>query len=739
MNPSIPDLEPQAGNLFSSQASPELEWLPLLQRQSQLLMAVLELGAANGPQVVWANHHFCQLAGLAMASAGSGLSLLQRLTPQDQGRLTILYRRHIVNALLKTHYDVEDWIEERLLHEPVVVTLAAANGQVRRVELRLRGTGEAGQGIQIYHLEKALIEVLSGCWSGVPTSSEVMEQLYQEKSPLNQLLDSLVPDSYRAGGYLLLEGTDVTERELTKQLIELLVNGDSVLEPQKFNQANQLIKQLFRASDTLILSAEQNQATLFMDLEQPDWTVTSYGVEELQQSSFFAACEQGQVANIADLAQQGTSRSERQMVEQGVRSLLLIPLVSQSRQPAHPGRCLVGVVGIVSDQPYAFNQADCSNATTLIPALSAAMRHTVRTSLTNIHESVRWRFEQEAERRSWGLSPQPITFEGVFPLYGISDVRGSSEQRNLAIQADLIHQFDLALGVVEQVLEAAPSAFVQQLWHDLQEYCQALRQGITVDAEVTLLHYLQQEVEAHFDYFAHCGQAVAAAIATYQAALNPEQGCVYTARARYDQTIQSINDLLRQTWNQWQQTMQPITPHYCDVEATDGIDHMIYAGRAIDPNFTDFHLHSLRYEQLRAVCACARAAFSLKQLCDSDLEVTHLVLVQATTVDITHDEHTERLFDVRGTRDTRYEIVKKRIDKACDGTGKRITQPGMLTVVYSTEEEWQDYQRYLRYLQRERLVDEPLELGQVESLQGVSGLKFARVAILPAAADAAPG
>ena len=166
-----------------------------------------------------------------------------------------------------------------------------------------------------------------------------------------------------------------------------------------------------------------------------------------------------------------------------------------------------------------------------------------------------------------------------------------------------------------------------------------------------------------------------------------------------------------------------------------GIDHMIYTGKAIDPEFTDFQLRSLRYEQLRAVCDCARQSFTLKDKYDTDMVITHLVLVQAFTVDIMHDENTERLFDVRGTRDTRYEIVKKRIDKARDGeTGDRITQPGMLTIVYSTNDEWQEYQQYLRYLQREGIVGESVKQGTVEPLQGVSGLKFARVEVLPKAA-----
>jgi hypothetical protein len=143
-------------------------------------------------------------------------------------------------------------------------------------------------------------------------------------------------------------------------------------------------------------------------------------------------------------------------------------------------------------------------------------------------------------------------------------------------------------------------------------------------------------------------------------------------------------------------------------------------------------MRSLRYEQLRAVCDCARTAFKLQTLYDTQLEVTHLVLVQDLTVDIIHDDNTERLFEVRGTRDIRYEIVKKRIDKAVDEQSRtRITQPGMLTIVYSTEEEWAEYQQYLRYLAREGWVDSEIQCSTVEPLQGITGLKFGRVRVLP--------
>ncbi|HEY9762994.1 MAG TPA: GAF domain-containing protein [Trichocoleus sp.] len=713
-------------------------WLSLIQQQSQLAIAVLSLRCDRSTgqlrhDLVFATDTFCRL----FATHPNGDSeLLQHLSSSDQDRLRRRFRLHLLNAILYHHYGTANLVDERWLNEPVVVTLnTATDGQQRQLELRLRCLAPQEPHtplIEVQVLDETLTQTLAACWSTAPTRPQVMAQLLTEGSPLNTFLDQLNPETYEANGYALLEGVDVSERETAKTLVRLLVNRDSVLEPEKFGKANELMKRLFRADGSLILSAEHETAKLFTGLDKPEWDIHTYPVATLQQSSFFQTTGRGRVVNIPDLSLSGTTDCERQILEQGVRSLLIIPLVIKSTALSAHSRHMLGLVGVTSSQPYAFTADDCEQAAGLISPLTAAMRHTIQDRFTNIHSSVRWRFEQEAERRSWGLPPEPIVFENVFPLYGISDVRGSSEERNRAIQADLLTQFRLGLAVMEAVCEAGPNAFASQFRTDLIEHIQNLEQGITVDAEVTLLRYLQDTLETYFDYFAGCSPAAAQAVATYRDALSDEHGCVYAARAVYDQSINRINTLLRETWGRWQKTMQGITRHYCDIEATDGIDHMIYAGIAIDPQFTPFHLSSLRYEQLRGMCDCARAALSLKDIHQTSLEVTHLVLVQASTVDITHDETTERLFDVRGTRDTRYEIVKKRIDKArgvetCD----RITQPGMLTIVYSTDEEWQEYCQYLRYLCREGWVETTITQGNVEPLQGVSGLKFARVKVLP--------
>ncbi|WP_228052338.1 GAF domain-containing protein [Nodosilinea sp. LEGE 07298] len=716
-------------------ARPTLPWLELIQHYSHLVMAVVDVATTisaptQAHPVLFANRYFCRLTGIHLEGGHLDLSFFNRLSTTDQKALQERFRRHFLSAVLCHTYGQADLVSKRLLHEPLVVALDdSQTGQMRKIELRLR---TADSGLQVTAIAPELQASLAACWPEPPRREQVATQILGKDPVFKLLLSALKPGNYTATGQILIEGIDVTEREISKTLIELLVGHESVLGTRRFEQANGLMKQLFHATDSFLLSAEDNQAQLFTGIDQPEWQTAIYAVDDLKGSAFLRATERREVVNVPDLSLDCSTQCEVDLLKRGARSLLLIPLVMRTARLGESAAQMVGLVGLASAKLHAFDQADCSRATTLIPALTAAMRHSVQDRFTNIHPSVRWRFEQEAERLSLGLPSAPVVFESVYPLYGISDIRGSSDERNRAIQKDLLTQFRLALAVVEAADQAVNNALVGQLALDLADHVANLEDGVTVDAEVTLLRYLQREVEGHFPYFAQHSAEAEGAIAQYRAAIDTEHGCVYAARAIYDETIGHINGLLRDTWTQWQESMQAITAHYCDLEATDGIDHMIYAGQSIDSTFTEFQLKSLRYEQLRAVCDCARQGFALKAAYDTDMTLTHLVLVQAFTVDIVHDDTSERLFDVRGTRDTRYEIVKKRIDKACDAeTGDRITQPGMLTVVYSTTEEWQEYERYLRYLHREGIVDSSIERGTVEPLQGVSGLKFARVRVNP--------
>ena len=128
-------------------------------------------------------------------------------------------------------------------------------------------------------------------------------------------------------------------------------------------------------------------------------------------------------------------------------------------------------------------------------------------------------------------------------------------------------------------------------------------------------------------------------------------------------------------------------------------------------------------------CGVAARADRLTSTLPVPLETTHLILAQHTPLSIRF-RFDEKRFDVDGAYNMRYEIIKKRIDKALRrGSTERVTQPGHLAIVYGHPAEAAEYRGYLEYLQHQSYCGGKVEDVELEELQGVSGLKALRVAV----------
>jgi hypothetical protein len=128
-------------------------------------------------------------------------------------------------------------------------------------------------------------------------------------------------------------------------------------------------------------------------------------------------------------------------------------------------------------------------------------------------------------------------------------------------------------------------------------------------------------------------------------------------------------------------------------------------------------------------CGVALKANRLKDKLPVPLEVTHLVLVQHAPLSIRF-RFDEKRFDVDGAYDIRYEIVKKRIDKALiKGSAERITQPGKVAIVYSHSAEGSEYRAYIEYLKSLGYFTGEVEDVELDELQGVHGLRALRVSV----------
>ena len=119
----------------------------------------------------------------------------------------------------------------------------------------------------------------------------------------------------------------------------------------------------------------------------------------------------------------------------------------------------------------------------------------------------------------------------------------------------------------------------------------------------------------------------------------------------------------------------------------------------------------------------------LKPKLRTPLDTAHLLLVQSSPLNITfHTE--EKHFSVDGAYNARYEIVKKRIDKArIHGTSERLTQPEQIAIVYTQEREFQMYKEFISYLQDLGFIQEDYIDVLLEDLQGVHGLRALRVKV----------
>ncbi len=221
----------------------------------------------------------------------------------------------------------------------------------------------------------------------------------------------------------------------------------------------------------------------------------------------------------------------------------------------------------------------------------------------------------------------------------------------------------------------------------------------------------------------------------YRAALDPERGIIYRRRKEFEQSVAAINRLISAYLEEEEQKAQAMFPHYFEKHQTDGVDFGIYVGASLveDGRFDPLHLKDLRLWQLLTLCEIARRTAAMKPGLSVPLDMTHLILVQNVPLSIRF-RLDEKQFDVNGAYNVRYEIMKKRIDKALvKGTAERLTQPETVAIVYSNASEAVEYGEYIEYLQSTGFLHPEVESLDLEDLQELQGLRALRVRVKTAA------
>ena len=206
---------------------------------------------------------------------------------------------------------------------------------------------------------------------------------------------------------------------------------------------------------------------------------------------------------------------------------------------------------------------------------------------------------------------------------------------------------------------------------------------------------------------------------------------MYHRRRLFEESVTRIAESTSSYLDLEEQAAQGMFPHYFEKQKTDGVDYQIYVGASLveDGRADPLCLKNLRLWQLMVTCGLAVRASELRDHLPVPLETTHLILVQHAPLSIRF-RFDEKRFDVDGAYDIRYEIVKKRIDKAVvQGTAERVTQPGKIAIVYSQPAEALEYRRYIEYLQSLGYLTRDVQALELGELQGVQGLRALRVEV----------
>jgi hypothetical protein len=462
----------------------------------------------------------------------------------------------------------------------------------------------------------------------------------------------------------------------------------------------------------------------------------SYG-KLLEESTYYA------ISNVAKYYEksEGKIQPYKNLHEQGIKSAILAPIADEGN--------LLGVLELVSTKVNELNSINANKLVDVMPFIVSAVLRSIEEEqnlidaiiqheCTTVHSSVYWKFQEEAKRfmtdELSGNQPafKEIVFKDVYPLYGQIDIKDSSKERNLAIQRDLMIQLSEIHSVVDEAWKKFKLPIYEELMFRINDYLEEIRETLYTNSEQAIFDFVQEEINPVFHHLKREDKKLKELVLTYESQIDAGTESYYDHRRNYDESVMEINKKLAAMLDKKQLEAQEMFPHYFERYKTDGVEHNMYIGSQIanDRNFDSLYLNNLRLWQLQVMVEMENKHYVLKPNLPIQLDVASLMLVYSTPLAIRF-RMDEKRFDVDGTYNARYEIIKKRIDKSyIKGTNERLTQKGKLAIVYSQKKDEREYLRYVKFLKSKGYFTNNVEIVELEGLQGVTGLKAIRAEIL---------
>lgn len=581
-------------------------------------------------------------------------------------------------------------------------------------------------------------------------SQKQIHRLLNDLNNKKLWLDYIPPENFLFEGFLIGILSDVTKAEILSILKEMAAHeGGKSDHENDLNKLEALTRSYLNVPE---LEFGILQTTYSPYVEGVTWSLLrKYDVPVIRnaledsQSAYGKLLHSREAIIMEDLQKlTHLSALEQAILEKGLRSLLLAPLMNEEGK-------VISILELASAKPFRFSQLTLLQLEEFIPLIQMGANKflsemensislTIQQEFTSIHPSVEWKFRKVASKCFWERVveekqsiPDPIVFKDIYPLYGQADIVGSSKQRNKSIQADLTDNLERVHRLLTNCRQAINFHLLDIYAEKVKAHTGKLVDGniessdesIIVELLTRQIHPLLRQLRLRFpelpqqmldDYFAY---------------LDPDLDIVYRARKAYEESVTQLNQAISQHLLQEEEKMQQILPHYFEKFQTDGVEYNLYLGQSLleKVEFHDFYLRDFRLWQLILMCEITRLVKQQAQTIPVPLETAQLIFVFNSSLSIRF-EMDEKQFDVDGAYNIRYEIIKKRIDKALiKGTDERLTQAGKIAIVWLQEKDRKEYQEYLDHLVRKGYIHPKIEDLELEKMQGVEGLKAIRVTV----------
>jgi len=581
-------------------------------------------------------------------------------------------------------------------------------------------------------------------------SQEQINALLSNIYDIDLWMQCIPPEAFEFEGFSISTLIDITEEQSLSYLKQQLLLKDAIVNQNNIDKLQRIVRNYLELPDLKLgitaidYPVERSVAHKY----KIRFDFLAHRQENLldvdnTNSIYEKACKFREVLLIEDLQEVSNKTPvEEDLLSEGFRSIIVAPLFNKQDQ-------VIGLLEIGSPRPYALHSFIELKFKDILGLFSIAVERSrkeidnkieavIREQFTDVHPSVEWRFVEASynllehrEQQGMDVNIEPILFKEVYPLYGQADIVSSSSKRNQAIQTDLIQNLDKAISVLDSCINAVEFPLARQHKLLLQRNLDDIKREFNSNDESRVVEILHDAIHPMLQFFRNKYPSLAPRISNYFDGLDPELGVIYDKRKQYEDSVDIINRDIANYLEERERISQKVLPHYFAKYKTDGVEYDMYFGQSLLNNeqFELMHLKNFRLWQLLDMVEITRRVEQLQGSLPVPLNTAQLIFVYTNPLSIRFRQD-EKQFDVDGAYNVRYEILKKRIDKATiENSEERITQAGKIAIVYLQEKDKQEYIEYIDYLLAEGLIEDNVEDLKIGKLQGAQGLRALRLTV----------